>query len=125
MGGYPEHFLLTRALLRLKFRVWEDYEKKNRVPHHEVQKMAGRPIRPSVKIKLFGPGKGLRTGPFRICFGVWIGKVGMLRAAFFFGQKNDQARHRGQNKVTLVFGAKTFPPQKSFSDGAEFFKECC
>ena len=62
--------------------------------------MAGRPIRPSVKIKVFGPGKGLRTGPFQKYFGVWIGKVGMLKAAFSFGQKNDQARHRGQNKIT-------------------------
>ena len=110
----------TRALLRLKLGVWADYGEKKRVPNFEVQQMAGRPIRPSVKVKLFGPGKGLRTGPFRKCFGVWIAKVGMMRTAFFFGQKNDQARHRGQNKITLVFGAKTFPPQKSFSDGSEF-----
>ena len=80
--------------------MWADYGKKNRVPNFEVQQMAGRPIRPSVKLKLFEPGKGIRTRLYGDVFGMWIAKVGMMTTAFFFGQKNDQARHRGENKIT-------------------------
>jgi hypothetical protein len=37
--------------MNLKFGVCPDYEKKNRVPQHEVQKMPGRPIRRHLKEK--------------------------------------------------------------------------
>ena len=45
--------------MNLEFGVWADYEKKNRVPKHEVQKMPGRPNRRHLKEK----GEFARVGP--------------------------------------------------------------
>ena len=79
----------TRALIVLKLGGWADYEKKKRVPKHEVQKMPGRPIRPSGKVKWRLPGWGQDIGPPRNCFCMWTHMRYMVGTAFFFWEKKN------------------------------------
>ena len=74
--------------MKLKAGVWAVYEKKNRVPNPEVQKMPGRPIRSSGKEMWGFPGWRQGIGPFEMCFRMWthVGYI-MVTVFFFFLKK--------------------------------------
>ena len=75
--------------MNLKFGVWPDYEKKNRVRNFEVQKMPGRPIRRHLKEKWefarVGPRDRASQKTLR-----GVGGPGLYRdrPVFFFGKKS-------------------------------------
>ena len=74
--------------MNLKFGVWADYEKKNRVGNPEVQKVPGRPIRRHLKDRWefarVGPRDRASQKNPRV-----VGGTGVYRGScvFFFGKK--------------------------------------
>ena len=70
--------------MNLKFGLWADYEKKNRVDNPEVQKVPGRPIRLSGKEKWGFPGWGQGIGPFEELIRMWTHVRYIMHTVLFF-----------------------------------------